>query len=446
MLFSQTGTLLLSLMFALALPLQALEMANRSDPLGFAQTASAEEEGPAIASTKPFPSRLREQQQLLARLGAGRWHAAAHRGQGVKVAVLDTGFRGYRAHLGQALPPRVTARSFRSDGNMEARDSQHGILCGEVIHALAPDAELLFADWDVGQVEQFLAAVRWARAQGARLISCSVITPSWSDGEGGGEVHRELAALLGPGDRSGGMLCFASAGNTIDRHWGGPFHDDGQSFHEWQAGHIDNLLTPWGKERVAVELYARPGTDYELSVQDAATAQEVGCAATGRILSDASSAAVRFVPQDSHAYRVRVRRLRGPAGTFHLTTTFASLEHTTAPSSVCFPADGAAVIGMGAVDSKGHRQWYSACGPNSSRPKPDLTATVPFPTQIRDRPFGGTSAAAPQGAALAALCWSRHPDWTADQIRTALRSAAEDLGPPGPDWETGYGLVHLPSE
>jgi subtilisin len=135
----------------------------------------------------------------------------------------------------------------------------------------------------------------------------------------------------------------------------------------------------------------------------------------------------------------------GQAGTFHLTTTFASLAYTTSRSSVCFPADGAEVVGMGAVDGEGHRQWYSACGPNSPRPKPDLTALVPFPTGIRERPFGGTSAAAPQGAALAARCWSRHPDWTADQVREALRASAQDLGPPGPDCETGYGLLRLPN-
>src|SRR6202008_4990249 len=121
------------------------------------------------------------------------------------------------------LPEHVTARSFRADGNMEARDSQHGILCGEVVHAIAPEAELLFADWDIGRVDQFLEAVRWARQQGARIITCSVITPSWSDGEGGGVVHQALAGLLGTGKSASDLVCFASAGNTIERHWSGLF-------------------------------------------------------------------------------------------------------------------------------------------------------------------------------------------------------------------------------
>src|SRR5262249_32254888 len=65
---------------------------------------------------------------LLAQLGIARWPAAGYGGRGVKVAILDSGFRGYRKQLGKALPARVTVHSFRRDGNLEARDSQHGIL------------------------------------------------------------------------------------------------------------------------------------------------------------------------------------------------------------------------------------------------------------------------------------------------------------------------------
>src|SRR5689334_5182259 len=90
----------------------------------------------------------RDRARPLARLGRDLWHAAGHRGRGVKVAVIDSGFRGYRSFLGTALPDHLLARSCRFDGALEARDSQHGILCGEVIHALAPEAELLFTSWE----------------------------------------------------------------------------------------------------------------------------------------------------------------------------------------------------------------------------------------------------------------------------------------------------------
>src|SRR5262245_24582437 len=76
------------------------------------------------------------------------WHKAGHRGQGVTIAVLDSGFKGYREALGGVLPAKVQTKSFRKDGRLEARDSQHGILCAEVIHRVAPDAKLLFANWE----------------------------------------------------------------------------------------------------------------------------------------------------------------------------------------------------------------------------------------------------------------------------------------------------------
>src|SRR5439155_21513626 len=102
--------------------------------------------------------------------------------------------------------------------------------------------------------------------------------------------------------------------------------------------------------------------------------------------------------------------------------------------------DGPEVIAVAAVDAKGQRQPYSSCGPNSAEPKPDLAAPVPFLSLWRARPFAGTSAAAPQAAAAAALVWSQNPLWTARQVREALQGAAHDLGPIGHDPETGYGL------
>jgi subtilisin family serine protease len=381
----------------------------------------------------------------LATLGVDRWQDAGYRGQGIKVAILDSGFRGYRAQLGRALPEHVTVHSCRTDGDLEAKNSQHGILCGEVVHALAPDAELLFANWEPDRPDQFLDAVRWARAQGARIFTCSLIMPSWSDGEGGGPIHESLARLLGSGRAGGDALCFASAGNTAQRHWSGPFHNDGAGFHDWQTGQEENTLRPWGADEVSVELcWHQAGNDFDLFIDDTTHHAEVA-RSLARARKERFCAIARFTPQPQHTYGVRVHLARGTPAPFHLVALGGYLEYATRRGSIPFPADGPAVIAVGAVDAEGHRTCYSSCGPNSAQPKPDLVAPVPFPTICRSLPFSGTSAAAPQAAALAALWWSKYPHWTAAQVRNVLRHAAHDLGPPGHDYETGYGLIALPS-
>ena len=391
-----------------------------------------------------------QREQLFARLGVDRWHRAGFRGQGVKVAILDSGFRDYRSFLGKALPARVTTRSFRADHELEARDSQHGILCGEVVHALAPDAELLFVNWDADRPQTFLEAVRWAREQGANVLSCSLIMPSWSDGEGGGEVNAALAQIVGGGEEAGDMLCFASAGNTAQRHWSGPLQRDASGFHWWAEGHRNNGVVPWGNERVSVELYGQGCDPLELLVHESGTGKLVGSAPASRAGSPCGCpvAVVRFQPQTDTKYFVRVQCDKAASADkgepFHLVVLGGTLRYTTASGSISFPADSSAALAVGAVDGDGERLTYSSCGPNSPLPKPDFVAQVPFPSLCRDRAFAGTSAAAPQAAALAALLWSRQPASSAAAVRKVLRESARDLGPGGHDLETGYGLMVLP--
>lgn len=378
----------------------------------------------------------------LASLGIKPWHDRGFRGQGMKVAILDSGFRGYQSFLGKGLPDQVKVRSFRKDHNLEAKDSQHGILCAEVVHSLAPEAELFFANWEPDEPAAFLEAVRWVRSQGIQLMSCSCIMPNWSDGDGGGAIHEELSRLLGTGKNQGDLLFFACIGNTARRHWRGLFQPDADGFHQWSQGQKDNALTPWGTERVSVELYCRPGATFEVLVQDGQTGAEVA-RSVSICQGDRCSAAARFQPQFGQSYSVRVRVTAGNPGQFHVVSLQSDLNTCVLDGSICFPGDGKSVVGVGAVDKYGLRQSYSACGPNSALPKPDLVAPVPITSQCRPRPFAGTSAATPQAAALAALLWSSHPNWSADRVRTLLLKSAHDLGPRGHDRETGHGLIHL---
>lgn len=56
--------------------------------------------------------------------------------------------------------------------------------------------------------------------------------------------------------------------------------------------------------------------------------------------------------------------------------------------------------------------------------------------------LAGTSMAAPHVSGTAALILSRHPEFSVEQVRQALRDGADDVGPPGRDGRYGYGRLN----
>jgi hypothetical protein len=386
-------------------------------------------------------------QEHLEGLGVPAWHRAGYQGQGIKIAILDSGFRTQAAARGKALPLDCIARSFRKDRQLEARDSQHGVLCGEIIHRLAPRATLLISNWEPETPDSFLEAVRWARQSGAQIICCSVIMPTWSDGEGGGTIHARLRQLLGEGTRVGDGLFFASAGNTAQRHWGGLFLPNQEGIHQWRPGVVENRLDPFGTERVSLELTSSNLASGELVLLE--NGQEKSRAVAAPLPCGVLGILLRFQPLKDRRYAVCLRnaRARNPreALAFHLTVLGARLQHSIQSGSIAFPGDGAEVTAVAAVDRRLQRQPYSSCGPIAGSAKPDLAAEVPVPSAWRTNlPFSGTSAAAPQAAALAALIWSRHPSWCPQQVRLhQQRTARRTDHTTAHNLETGYGVVCL---
>ncbi|MEV0273823.1 S8 family serine peptidase [Hamadaea sp. NPDC050747] len=99
--------------------------------------------------------------------------------------------------------------------------------------------------------------------------------------------------------------------------------------------------------------------------------------------------------------------------------------------SISAPACAADVLTVGAADSAGKTAWFSSRGPVTGQHtvKPEIAAPG---VDIVAAAFGtggytamsGTSMATPHVAGVAALLQQRHPDWTAQQRKTALVSAA----------------------
>jgi hypothetical protein len=59
--------------------------------------------------------------------------------------------------------------------------------------------------------------------------------------------------------------------------------------------------------------------------------------------------------------------------------------------------------------------------------------------------LAGTSFSAPLATAAAAWVWTLRPTLTAGQVADVLRTSARDVGSPGFDTETGWGIVNIPA-
>jgi type VII secretion-associated serine protease mycosin len=114
-----------------------------------------------------------------------------------------------------------------------------------------------------------------------------------------------------------------------------------------------------------------------------------------------------------------------------------------------YPAAIPGVLAVGATSQKDERASFSNSGSwmSVSAPGVGIFSTMPtYATKIpHTKPYGplsGTSMAAPMVAGLASLVWSKHPDWTAQQVRQRLEQTADDLGASGKDDTFGYGRIN----
>ncbi|WP_304059546.1 S8 family serine peptidase [Hoylesella loescheii] len=116
--------------------------------------------------------------------------------------------------------------------------------------------------------------------------------------------------------------------------------------------------------------------------------------------------------------------------------------------SLSFPGSLKNVLTVGAIDNKGEKSWYSKFGSalNVVAPGDDIVTldrmgSLGYSNGNYMYVFGGTSAACPQVAGIAALMISKNRELTEKQIREIIQNTARDLGDKGFDIKYGHGLV-----
>lgn len=119
---------------------------------------------------------------------------------------------------------------------------------------------------------------------------------------------------------------------------------------------------------------------------------------------------------------------------------FAAAGNDGAGASPEYPAADPSAIAVASVTSALARSSFSTTGAyvDIAAPGSGIYSTYTSPSYAS---LSGTSMATPYAAATGALVRGRYPAWTVAQARQRLLDTANDLGPPGPDDEFGYGFI-----
>jgi subtilisin family serine protease len=380
--------------------------------------------------------------------GADLWHEAGFTGQGIRVGVLDLGFKDYDQLLGRGLPESVVAMSFVPGIEPEQSDEVHGAAVAEIVHEMAPDAELYLAYYD-GDDVSYGNALDWLIEQNVHIISHSAggVVGPMDGSDRDAAIVDEIAAM--------GILWVNSAGNEADVHYRGTFTDaDGDNCHEFPDGsEAMGLVAGPGGARVFLnwddwdavdqdyELYVFDGNGDLIGASEDYQSGEEGQWPVEIVVNNS-------VPPETTVYAQICSAGATRAVTFDLYVSGYAIEFPVPEHSLVSPADARGSFSVGAVDwASGELVIYSSQGPaNDGRMKPEISAPTGVSSESYPAPdtFTGTSASAPHVSGAAALVWSANPDFTAEQVKNYLIENALDVFPEGPESLSGYGALRLP--
>lgn len=383
---------------------------------------------------------------------ADKWQQSGITGKGIKVGVLDLGFGGYQRLEAIELPANVTVAKF---GDEYAFDEEvHGTACAEIVHEMAPDAEMYLAYYD-GTDLAFGQAVEWLMEQGVDIISNSTGSNGLTPMDGTG-----ITAELVDEAQQAGIFWVNAAGNEATSHWRGQFNDPNNNnihdffpdtdvipFIPYGPGYETSIILSWDDWQAVDQ-------DYELILMDA----DGNLLAKSEDYQDGQPGAIPaegffYEFEDDNIYLLAIENAFGEArgdATFDLFIHNGDFhpDYLVPDHSLSTPADARGAFAVGAVYwADDALEPYSSRGPTADgRIKPDIAApSVVDSASYVDEGFNGTSAATPHVAGAAALLMQARPEFKGNPSALAefLQSLAVDLGDSGPDNTFGAGRLSL---
>ena len=413
-------------------------------------------------------------------IGANYWHNGGLTGEGVKIGIIDGGFKDYDSLLGTELPISVTTKIMGS--YYDFISNEHGTACTEIVHDVAPDAKLYLVnivDTDV----DFHNAVSWLISQNVNVISSSIglnlkiycallyeaLRTSASDDyilyrvQYFEDLKDQWDSTINSAINQGTTWAQA-AGNDGQKKWIGHFNDsDGDYWLNFSSSEDYNEIElpsyfSYGKDVYVVigwgfDTDSITYDNYDLYITDE-FGFTIDSSTTNQLQLPIGMESCKFTPIPGKKYYIWVLQYWAVPQEISLIIgidDFANLKYPAPAGTIKLspPANNPNVITVGAVPYSNpyNIEPYSSQGPNNDGViKPDLVA----PDCVSTKSYGassfpGTSAAAPHVAGACALIKQAYPDWSPSQIKNYLESNAIDLGTPGKDNTYGSGLVMLPT-
>ena len=108
-----------------------------------------------------------------------------------------------------------------------------------------------------------------------------------------------------------------------------------------------------------------------------------------------------------------------------------------------YPAVDPHVFTVGATDEADQPAPFSSRSQSVDIAAPGVDIPVATALDMSWAPEDGTSFSSPLVAGAAAWLWTVRPDLDASQVAEILRESARDVGPPGYDTATGYGILDM---
>ena len=393
-------------------------------------------------------------------------------GKGVRVGVISNGVDSWRTARGKGdLPSALQINPDLPGGGDE------GTALLEIIHDLAPNAELAFSG--AGTSLRFAEAALWLandafQGEGADIIVDDLgyyFEPYFEDG---------LAALAAADAVAGGAVFVSAAGNSAEEHYEGDFVDGGDGYHAFDgvsdismrvsAGLFVNVLLQWN------DPFGASANDYDLFICPAGLKPvkfnlQNGLCAGSTGLQDGDDNPDEGVSLfHSGEADIYIRKYSGVGRRLEMFVFGADIrEHGVLEGGIFGHSAVSEVLAVGAIRASepgnDAPEAFSDRGPaqiyfpdKETRNKPDVmgidgvlvTGSGGFGRPVvgsSGRLFSGTSAAAPHVAGIAALVMEAQrladPSMTkkevADSVTQRLRDTAIDLGETGHDNATGHG-------